>query len=98
MEPNHISIWETALTVLGASMSTLAGAVWWVLRDRAAVAQQIDRLEIGLSHLRETYADGQDNSQHQVAEHRNLHDAVIRLEIEVKMIKELLDRGRHHPE
>jgi hypothetical protein len=99
MEQNNITgIWETALTVLGASMSTLAGALWWVLRDRAAVSLQIDRLESGLSHLRETYADNLDNSQTQVTEHRSLHDAVIRLEAEVKSIKERLDRGRHHSE
>jgi hypothetical protein len=95
MDNNHITgIWETALTVLGASMSTLAGAIWWVLRDRAAVSLQIDRLEMGLMHLRENL----DGTHSQIQQHRDLHDSLIRLEGEVRAIKERLDRGRHQGE
>lgn len=94
MDNNQVSgLWEAALGVLGTAIMSLATAFWWIMRDRLEVAKQIDRLELGLSHLRETYADGVDASQSQIAQHRDLHDAVIRLEADVRAIKERLDRG-----
>lgn len=94
MESNQFTgMWEAALGVLGTAIMSLATAFWWIMRDRLEVAKQIDRLEIGLTHLRETYADGLDESQSQMQQHRDLHDAVIRLESDVRAIKERLDRG-----
>jgi hypothetical protein len=99
MEQNQITgLWETALGVVAASMSALATAVYWVLKDRAEVAMQINSLQEGLAHLRETFTDESELSQSRVTQHQNLHDAVIRLELEVRTIKERLDRGHHTTE
>lgn len=89
---------QAVLSILGTAVTMLGGAFWWLIRDRAETARSLDRLEMGLEALREKIADHLDESQVSGMRNREISDAVIRLEMDVRSIKDRLDRRNRHGE
>lgn len=90
--PWFTNLFQAVLSVLGTAVTMLGGAFWWLIRERAETARVLDRLEMGLESLREKMIDHLDESQASGMRNREMNDAVIRLEMDVRALKDRLDR------